>query len=80
MPRSAVPAAFGLTSILLGDFNVGCVVTLASHLLAHKILRCVSLLHSQAGKAMGDKRAVTAERAFYRPFQKVVVAASGVEQ
>lgn len=34
----------------------------------------------QAGKAMGDKRAVTAERAFYRPFQKVVVATSGVEQ
>jgi hypothetical protein len=33
---------------------------------------------SQAGKAMGDKRAVTAERAFYRPFQKVVVAGSGV--
>ncbi|GIL73277.1 hypothetical protein Vretimale_4870 [Volvox reticuliferus] len=32
----------------------------------------------QAGKAMGDKRAVTAERAFYRPFQKVVVASSGV--
>ncbi|PNW85174.1 hypothetical protein CHLRE_03g174750v5 [Chlamydomonas reinhardtii] len=32
----------------------------------------------QAGKAMGDKRAVTAERAFYRPFQKVVVAGSGV--
>ncbi|GIL42692.1 hypothetical protein Vafri_626 [Volvox africanus] len=32
----------------------------------------------QAGKAMGDKRAVTAERAFYRPFQKVVVANSGV--
>ncbi|EFJ39421.1 hypothetical protein VOLCADRAFT_108643 [Volvox carteri f. nagariensis] len=28
----------------------------------------------QAGKAIGDKRAVTAERAFYRPFQKVVVA------
>ncbi|KXZ56541.1 hypothetical protein GPECTOR_1g486 [Gonium pectorale] len=32
----------------------------------------------QAGKAMGDKRAVTAEKAFYRPFQKVVVAGSGV--
>ncbi|GLC44321.1 hypothetical protein PLESTB_000482300 [Pleodorina starrii] len=32
----------------------------------------------QAGKAMGDKRAVTAERAFYRPFQKVVVSSSGV--
>ncbi|GLI69154.1 hypothetical protein VaNZ11_013722 [Volvox africanus] len=32
----------------------------------------------QAGKAMGDKRAVTAERAFYRPFQKVVVANSGI--
>ncbi|KAG2483444.1 hypothetical protein HYH03_017698 [Edaphochlamys debaryana] len=31
----------------------------------------------QAGKAVGDKRAITAERAFYRPFQKVVVAKSG---
>lgn len=40
----------------------------------------VTLLRMQAGKAMGDKRAVTAERAFYRPFQKVVVATSGVEQ
>ncbi|PNH03852.1 Peptidyl-prolyl cis-trans isomerase H, partial [Tetrabaena socialis] len=31
-----------------------------------------------AGKAMGDKRAVTAERAFYRPFLKVVVSKSGL--
>lgn len=31
-----------------------------------------------AGKAMGDKRAVTAEKAFYRPLKRVVVTASGI--
>ena len=34
-------------------------------------------MQCRAGKAMGDKRAVTAERAFNRPFKKVVVAAAG---
>ena len=30
-----------------------------------------------AGLAMGDKRAITTERGFYRPFKKVVIVEGG---
>jgi peptidyl-prolyl cis-trans isomerase B (cyclophilin B) len=32
----------------------------------------------KAGKALGDKRAIVAEQGFNRPFNKVVVASSGL--
>ena len=32
----------------------------------------------EAGKAMGDKRAIVAEKGFNRPFKRVIVSKSGV--
>jgi hypothetical protein len=32
----------------------------------------------RAGKAMGDKRAIVAEKGFNRPFKRVIIAKSGL--